>query len=211
MKKCIKCQALKPLTEFHKWNQRKDGHRTVCKECRKPDGKKYYETHIDERKVKSKLWRESSGYNKKYYEENPNYFENYRKENDTHYKNWRRLNREYLKNYRKEKLRTDINYRISCRIRGSVNTVIRKYKGKKCDSTMKLLGCSVDEFKSYMESKFTKGMTWDNRGFNGWHIDHIKPCSSFDLTKEDEQRKCFHYANLQPLWAKDNLVKGKRF
>lgn len=211
MKKCIKCQAFKPYSEFHKSNQRKDGYRTTCKECRKPIGKEYYQSHKDERNKKAKLWREQSGYNKKYYKKNPNYFENYRKLKENHYKNWRKENKEYLKNYRKEKLRTDINYRISCHIRGSVNSVIRKYKRKKCDSTMKLLGCSIKELKSHLESKFKNGMNWDNKGFYGWHIDHIKPCSSFDLTKESEQRKCFHYTNLQPLWAKDNLVKGNRW
>jgi len=53
-------------------------------------------------------------------------------------------------------------------------------------------------------------MSWDNHGFKGWHIDHIIPCSAFDLTKVEEQKKCFHYTNLQPLWAKDNLSKGDK-
>ena len=211
MKKCIKCQALKPYSEFHKWNQRKDGYRTVCKECRKPDGEKYYQTHIDERKEKSKIWREKSGYNKKYYNENPSYFENYRKLNEEHYKKWRAENKEYLSNYRKEKLRNDVNYRISCKLSSQFSIKIREYKGKKCDSTINLLGCSIKDFKIYMESKFTDGMNWNNHGFNGWHIDHIKPCDLFDLTKSEGQRKCFHYTNLQPLWAKDNLIKGNRF
>jgi hypothetical protein len=51
-------------------------------------------------------------------------------------------------------------------------------------------------------------MNWENQG--EWHIDHILPCASFDLTKEEEQRKCFHYTNLQPLWAKDNMIKGSK-
>jgi hypothetical protein len=53
-------------------------------------------------------------------------------------------------------------------------------------------------------------MTWQNYGYYGWHIDHIKPCASFDLRKPSEQRKCFHYSNLQPLWAKDNLQKSDK-
>jgi hypothetical protein len=51
-------------------------------------------------------------------------------------------------------------------------------------------------------------MNWSNYGLHGWHIDHIRPCASFDLSKSEEQRKCFHYTNLQPLWAKENLSKG---
>ena len=60
----------------------------------------------------------------------------------------------------------------------------------------------------HIQNKFTEGMLWDNYGL--WHIDHIRPCSKFDLSKPKEQRKCFHYSNLQPLWAIDNIRKGSR-
>ena len=81
----------------------------------------------------------------------------------------------------------------------------------KSAATLELLGCSVEELKKHLENQFIKGMTWNNYGLHGWHIDHIKPCASFDLTKEEEQRKCFHYTNLQPLWAKDNLSKSNKY
>jgi len=71
---------------------------------------------------------------------------------------------------------------------------------------MDLIGESPQFVKNYLTLKFTDGMSWENHG--KWHIDHIKPCCSFDLTKPEEQQKCFHYTNLQPLWAKDNLRKG---
>ena len=74
---------------------------------------------------------------------------------------------------------------------------------------MSLIGCSLEYFIAYLESKFQDGMTLDNYG--EWHIDHIRPCASFDLTDPDQQRQCFHYTNLQPLWAKDNLLKGDKF
>ena len=54
-------------------------------------------------------------------------------------------------------------------------------------------------------------MKWDNHGLYGWHIDHIQPCNSFDLSNEEEQKKCFHYSNMQPLWAFDNLSKGAKY
>lgn len=54
-------------------------------------------------------------------------------------------------------------------------------------------------------------MSWENRGNFGWHVDHIKPCASFDLTKPEEQAKCFHYTNLQPLWARENIAKGDKY
>ena len=78
--------------------------------------------------------------------------------------------------------------------------------GVKSASTMELVSCSIDKLKQHLESKFTDGMNWDNYG--EWHVDHIKPCASFDLSDPDQQRQCFHYTNLQPLWEKDNLKKG---
>lgn len=74
---------------------------------------------------------------------------------------------------------------------------------------MELTGCSKDDLYSHLESKFTEGMNWDNYG--KWHIDHIKPCVSFDLTDTEEQKKCFHWTNLQPLWAIDNMRKGAKY
>ena len=75
---------------------------------------------------------------------------------------------------------------------------------------MDLVGCTPEFLRSYLESLFTEGMTWDNYGPKGWHVDHILPCASFDLTKEEEQKKCFHYTNLQPLWWFDNLRKSDK-
>ena len=80
----------------------------------------------------------------------------------------------------------------------------------KSDKTFNLIGCSFDELKNYLESKFQSGMIWDNYGYYGWHVDHKKPCSSFDLSKSEQQKECFHYTNLQPLWAKDNYNKGSK-
>lgn len=71
-----------------------------------------------------------------------------------------------------------------------------------------MIGCSIEELKQYLEKQFKEGMTWDNYG--EWHIDHIIPCAAFDLTKEEEQLKCFNYTNLQPLWAEENEKKGDK-
>ncbi len=80
---------------------------------------------------------------------------------------------------------------------------------RKFARTMELTGCSAEYLKKYLETKFKKGMTWENHGRKGWHIDHIKPCASFDLSNLRQQKKCFHYKNLQPLWAEENLRKNK--
>ena len=81
-------------------------------------------------------------------------------------------------------------------------------KGKNKKSSFEYVGCSIDKLKKHLSSQFTEGMSWENYG--EWHIDHIRPCASFDLTKEEEKYKCFNYSNLQPLWAKDNLKKGAK-
>ena len=79
---------------------------------------------------------------------------------------------------------------------------------KSC-KTMELTGCSLEDLTKHLESKFTEGMTWENYG--QWHIDHIRPCASFNLEDPEEQKKCFHWTNLQPLWAADNLKKSDKW
>ena len=110
-------------------------------------------------------------------------------------------NNEYMRKRRQDPLQKMIDSQRT-RLRKALNQI------EKSDKTMNLIGCSAIELKEYLESKFTEGMTWENRGREGWHIDHIKPCASFDLSDPEQQRECFHYTNLQPLWAKDNLRKG---
>lgn len=85
--------------------------------------------------------------------------------------------------------------------------IIHVLQGRqKSAKSLELLGCSVEMFRDYIQSKFTRGMRWNNYG-KFWHLDHIIPCASFDLTKPDEQRKCFHYSNHQPLEVFENLSK----
>lgn len=92
--------------------------------------------------------------------------------------------------------------RISAALRSRIYHVIN---GAKSKSTMKLLGCSIDEFKSHLALTFQKGMSFENYG--KWQVDHILPCSAFELQNSEEQEVCFHYTNLQALWAEDNQKK----
>ncbi len=98
------------------------------------------------------------------------------------------------------------DFRIKKNLRSRIYVALKR--GIKSESTMKLLGCSIEYFKSYFESLFTEGMSWEKYLEGGIHIDHIIPCKNFDLTKPEEQKKCFHYTNLQPLFELDNLRKG---
>lgn len=116
--------------------------------------------------------------------------------------------RVYKNRTEREKRENNIEYKIACGLRSALNKVLKRQNAKKSNHTLKLVGCTVEYLKRYLEDRFLHGMTWDNYGFYGWHIDHITPCVFFDLTKPKEQRKCFHYTNLQPLWQKDNLEKN---
>jgi len=82
-------------------------------------------------------------------------------------------------------------------------------RNSKSASTETLVGCSMDELRDHLEYRFTAGMTWDNYG--EWHVDHIKPCAMFDFSIDSHQFECFHYTNMQPLWAIDNYKKGIKY
>jgi hypothetical protein len=111
--------------------------------------------------------------------------------------------------YTKKRRQEDAAFKIMGNLRNRLYYAItKKYKITKHIKTIELLGCSIEELKQYLESQFKEGMSWDNYGINGWHIDHIVPCASFDLTNPEQQKTCFHYTNLQPLWAIDNIKKG---
>jgi len=114
--------------------------------------------------------------------------------------------REYKKNWRRKKRKTDTLWVLIENMRSRIRNVLAR--NEKNSTTIKLLGCSKEEFKKYIESKFTKGMSWDK--LHLIHIDHIRPCASFDLSDPEQQKICFHYTNLQPLWAIDNLKKGAK-
>jgi hypothetical protein len=124
---------------------------------------------------------------------------------------YRQLNKEKIsqqtKVYIKTRSKHDIGYRLALNLRKRLNTAVRR--NIKNGSAVSDLGCTLEQFRLYLESKFTIGMSWDNYGLRGWHIDHIKPLASFDLTIRDQVKTACHYTNMQPLWAKDNLKKGK--
>ena len=112
---------------------------------------------------------------------------------------------------RKEALRLNVYERLAHRVRNVIRKALMYCK--KSAKSEALTGCSISFLREHIESQFANGMNWDkflNAGKLGIHIDHIKPISSFDLTKPSEQKKCFHYSNLQPMWAIDNIRKGAK-
>jgi hypothetical protein len=106
--------------------------------------------------------------------------------------------------YQNKKYREDINYKLAKILRSRLRELVTS--DFKSDSALKLVGCSIEYLKFRLESQFEEGMSWDNYG--EWHIDHIRPCISYDLDDEEQQGICFGYKNLQPLWGPDNISKG---
>lgn len=143
-----------------------------------------------------------SEYNPKF----PDWWSVYSKEKNRIY------NLEKQKRYNRE-LPKDHPWKLKkvCRTR-IYNAIKRASAGnttRKANRTTQLIGCSMEQLRSHLESKFKPGMTWENHG-NGWHIDHIIPCAAFDFTNPDQIFQCFHYTNLQPLWAHENLSKSDK-
>jgi hypothetical protein len=123
---------------------------------------------------------------------------------------WRKSNpdkvRASKRRYDKARRTRDLGFRIKVNLRRRLNTALKQSRGHK---VLSFLGCSINDFKIYLESKWEPGMSWENYGRqNGeWQVDHIMPCAIFDLTREDHRKRCFHFSNCQPLWREANLAK----
>ena len=189
-----------------KINAQKREHYRKNKERISQEQKDYYEQNKQEVLDRNKQYRDANKdkiaeTSKKYVAENKDRIAAYKKE-------WKEKNRDHVNAWTrkrdKERRKTDINYKIKGNLRGRLYKAVKGLA--KSDTTLKLLGCDIEHLKTQLESSFTDGMSWDNYG--EWHIDHIAPCASFDLSNSEEQEECFHYTNLQPLWAEDNLKKG---
>jgi hypothetical protein len=104
-------------------------------------------------------------------------------------------------------MKTDTHYMIRNKVSNRITKALKEGYGEKSrTSCLEYIGCSIPQLRKHLESQFTDGMTWGNHG--AWHIDHIKPCAAFDLSNKEEQFECFHYSNVQPLWAEENMRKG---
>ena len=111
----------------------------------------------------------------------------------------------YTVAYTKKRIQSDPSYKQRHMLGIKLTTFIRSIK-----EANNFLGCDIVYFIKYIEEKFTEEMSWDNHGII-WELDHIKPISSFDLTQQSEQIKCFHYTNLQPLLKSENRKKLNKY
>ncbi len=187
MKNCSKCKEVKSYEFFNKNKTFKDGCQTICRSCMKE-----YQSN------KKEYFKE---YQKHYYIKNKEKAKEYVKHNKEKIK-------KYQNEYKKNRLQNDsifkFGFNLRCLIRCSFKRNNNKFK--KNTKTEKILGCTIEEFKNYILTKFTKKMTFENYG--EWHLDHIIPISS--ATTEEELIILNHYTNFQPMWAKENISKGNK-
>lgn len=123
----------------------------------------------------------------------------YYKDNKHHLNGWN-------VKYNRERRQSDPSFRLADNLRRRARAALNGER--KSATTMEMLGCTFEQARAHIEAQFKENMSWDNYGLHGWHVDHILPCASFDLTDPEQQRQCFHYTNLAPLWAEDNLRKS---
>lgn len=211
MKKCSKCQKDQKIQDFHQNHACKDGRETICKNCKseankkRNTGKNYDFITCSKTCPKCGLEKSSNEFSRDKYSKDGK-TANCKNCRNKHKKNKRlETNGAYDRDYRLKKYKNNINYRTMCNIRSRINKAIKNKQYK----TIEYLGCSIEEYIKYLESLFVEGMSWENRHL--WHIDHIRPCCSFDLIKESERLLCFNYKNTQPMWAKDNFDKSSKY
>ncbi len=222
-KRCSKCKVEKSFEDFYADKRSKDGLNSCCKKCHYAGTRlskiaNRDRTNISQRKAYHKNPERFIAYSKKYHSKHKTSFSEYNKR-------WKKENKEkvieyqrvYRKEHReaisrktnlyvKERRKTDIAFRLKQILRTRLGHALN---GKlKHGSTIDLLGCSTKELQRHLEEQWVDGMNWDNYGTKGWHIDHIIPCCQFDLSNPEDQKRCFHFSNLQPLWWNDNLRKG---
>ncbi len=184
-----------------------------------------YQQHREQRREKARQWRLAHPewylrHNKEYYARNVEYHraralkwasEN-RERRRTTRKKWRLTNlkqrRTYEREYVQKRIVADPNFAMRNRLRCRLYALLGK-KRLKMSTSLELVGCSMEELRKHLEARFVENMSWENRRL--WEIDHKRPCSSFDLTDPEQQKACFHYTNLQPLWRARNRSKGGKW
>lgn len=201
---CKICNNIKLLDLFHKDRSRSNGHAKICKVCAINKSKQHYinnrECELAYQKQYTKDHRlQVNELSKQWARNNPD-----KRKSTT--KRWRDNHKEEIHAKRQEKRKNDLTYKIKDALSTRVRLACKAQGAAKSQSITNLIGCTPQELKRHLESKFTDGMNWDNHG--KWHIDHIRPLSSFNLIDIEQQLLAFHWSNMQPLWAIDNFLKS---
>ena len=211
-KKCTGCGEEKPHTReyFHVHKRSLSGFKSECADCSNIRNKTYRESNrelINEKAHKKAIENKEAilAYNANYRDKNRAIIQ---KRTRAWYQNNLDANRKTQNKYYNTVGKYNIQQKLTKTIR---SRTIKALKGnRKCESTAKLLGCSIEHAIAHLENQWTEGMDWDTHCPEGWHVDHILPCASFDLTDPAQQRLCFHYTNLQPMWGYKNIEKSDK-
>lgn len=195
MKVCSLCKKAKPKDEFGIRRHTKDGLNVYCHCCNRQKHKEYRQSTIG-KEARKRYQQGQAGKDAVKRQQKRRVQSGWDKENKRKRYNSDQYQFKYISLLRERLYRS---------LKGTL----------KSRPTLELLGCSLEELKIHLESQFEDWMTWDNHGSyqkdrKTWHIDHIKPCTSFDLTDPEQQKQCFHYTNLQPLRAIDNIKKSNK-
>ena len=220
-KTCSGCNAAKPRTEFNRSKSTPDGLQNYCRDCQARKGVQHREDNVDAIKAYQQAYEASP----RGRERQRTHYRRHREQRIADAAAWNRANpeahnaagrrsdkknRPRIRAYFREKYATDIQFRLGMRLRvrlsGAVRQQIGAGVGKKGASAVRDLGCTLGELMVHLEARFSEGMSWDNYG--EWHIDHIRPLVSFDLTDSEQCKVACHFTNLQPLWGPENLSKG---
>ena len=207
MKICSSCKKPTSTLLFYKDKRRSDGLKSQCKECHKKSIKEYKKTdgYKQYKKEYSKKYRSTEPHKK--YSRKYSLLESTRVRKREFMKKYRKTVK--YKDYIKRRLSTDINYKLAKLLRNRLTVAIRgDYRG---GEAVRNLGCKIEDLRLHLEKQFSPGMTWGNHGINGWHIDHIKPLSKFDLLDKGQLLEACNYMNLQPLWSAENRAKSNKF
>ena len=163
-------------------------------------------------KAKAKIdWKERYQIDKAKRENNPQLKAKFEKSKKAATADWWKKNPKKSGEYSMKYYNENIEYKIKHNLRAVVASAIKRGLAKKSKTTLNLLNCTTKELLTHLESNFQEGMTWDNYSQKGWHVDHVRPCESFNLQNEDEQMVCFNWRNLQPLWASENQQKLDKY
>ncbi len=219
-KGCSKCKQEKNISCFNLDRQKKNGFCSICKECQREkyrslNPKPIRLTVEEKKKRRQDYWLDNRGQinerrrgqnrNKVFKHDRESYLRN-RDKKLARQKEYRKDNRKAINKYRSDRRRYDLSFRLQLNLRARLYTALRgQYK---TGSAVRDLCCSIPELKQWLEQQFEPGMTWDNYG--KWHIDHIIPLSSFNLSDRKQLKKAVHWFNLQPLWAEENYRKGDK-
>ena len=226
---CIKSEIEKPNLEYHKSTRNKTGTKNTCRTC----CYQYEKNHIE----KAREYKKKNAY--KYRDRVNKYAREYTKtEKARQYRKSKKI-KDYFRAYtttqeyrdKKNQYRIDnydlirgrerireIEYnkrpevRIKRALRARLLVILKRGEGSKSCKMVELVGCTMPFLREYLESLWREGMSWDNYGFGRecWVMDHIIPCDRFDLTDKDEQKRCFNYTNIQPLWWDENASKSNK-